>query len=69
LFQDKLREAFKVGRVRWRAHALQRMFERGIFRSDVSSVIEDGNIVYVITAYEPDDAHFGPDHVTRRREE
>lgn len=102
--QNKLREAFKSGRVRWRAHALQRMLERGILRGDVGSVIEHGriiekyqddkpypsfliygsvsnrplhalvahnesnNILYVITAYEPDVAHFGPDHVTRRRE-
>lgn len=102
--QTKFREALRAGRVRWRAHAQQRMLERGILRRDVGSVIEHGRIIeeyqddkpypsfliygsvgnrplhvlvaynegsstlYVITAYEPDDVHFGPDHVTRRRE-
>jgi len=100
--QDKLREAFKDGKVRWRSHAQQRMLERGIYRRDVvtdGQIIEKyegdrpypsfliysfvrnrplhvlvayseyNNIVYVITAYEPDEAHFMEDHVTRRREE
>lgn len=100
--QAKLRVALKFGRVRWRTHAQQRMLERGILRSDVCAIIEQGriiegylgdrpypsfliyglaserplhvlvahsesdNMLYVITAYEPDDANFESDHITRR---
>jgi len=29
---------------------------------------EGSSTLYIITAYEPDNENFGPDHVTRRRE-
>jgi hypothetical protein len=40
-----LAKAFANGSVEWRKHALQRMFERGISRSDVSEVVRDGELL------------------------
>lgn len=44
-FQDKIKDVFNVGRVRWRTHAQQRMLERGILRSDIRDIIERGKII------------------------
>ena len=42
---EEFRRLFRAGRVRWRMHALERLLERGISRTDVTSVIESGEII------------------------
>ena len=51
---EELRLASSTGRIRWRAHALERLLERSIARKDVLSVMESGSI---IESY-PDDRPF-----------
>ena len=86
----------------WKKHALQRIMERNILRSEVKEAIEKGKIIegypddypypscllayidtkrplhvvvsldieaeilYVITAYTPDETHFNIDLITRK---
>lgn len=42
---DQLRKAIDDRQIEWKKHALSRMLERGISRSDVLSVILDGDII------------------------
>ena len=39
---DKLRSAVRDGRIEWQRHALERMVERGITRSEVKTVLLKG---------------------------
>ena len=45
MFNDLLIQLVKKGRLRWQKHALERMLERDIYRSDVISVLENGEII------------------------
>lgn len=99
---EAIQSAIASGQVKWRLHALERMLERNIGRSDVARAVEGGEIIetyptgkpfpaylilgfsgerpihavvgwdegaeiaYVITVYEPDSEHFGPDFKVRK---
>jgi hypothetical protein len=42
---DDIKSAIDDGRVEWRRHALERLLERGFSRSDVFSVMRDGDVI------------------------
>ena len=42
---DFIIDAVKRGRIRWQRHALERMMERDIYRSDVKQVLLKGELV------------------------
>ena len=50
---SKICEAFDKGKVRWRAHAQQRMLERAIHRADVQQVVNGGKIIEEYTSNKP----------------
>ena len=41
----KIIKALKKGRIEWRKHALERMFERNISRAEVKEVLQKGDII------------------------
>lgn len=43
--RNKLEEALANSAIEWRKHALERMFQRNITRSDVKKVLEHGEII------------------------
>ncbi len=99
--KSKIIDALNFGTIEWRRHALERMFERAISRSEVKQALKEGEIIevyendvpfasalffyadnkpihvvasldeatriiYVITAYMPNETHFFEDLKTRR---
>ena len=100
---ERVRIAVRNSRIEWQRHALERMAEREIRRSDALGILISGKLieeypddepfpsglflgwigerpihvvaafdeetdrVYVITVYEPDLEHFGPDFRSRRK--
>lgn len=54
MIKEFIVETVDRGRVRWQRHALERMMERGIFRTDVKQVLLEGEL---IEEY-PDDSPF-----------
>jgi len=51
---DKLQSAFSAGRIQWQKHALTKMLERGITRTDVIFTIKNGEVI----EYYPTDRPF-----------
>jgi len=45
LFTKQIKNAAEAGNITWQKHALQRMLERGIYRSDVLSVLKNGELI------------------------
>lgn len=43
--KEKIIEALENGTIEWRRHALERMFERDISRSEVKVTLRDGEII------------------------
>ncbi len=54
---EAIRSAFKMGRVKWRLHALSRILERGITRDMVSEVVLKGEIIETYSANKPFPSH------------
>ena len=54
---DAIRSAFKMGRVKWRLHALSRILERGISRDMVSELVLNGEIIEAYSADKPFPSH------------
>ena len=48
---EKIQEAFRSGRIQWRLHAQERLWERGIWREDIFQTVSRGRI---IESYETD---------------
>lgn len=42
---EGLREAFAAGRIHWHAHALARLLERGISRSEILNAVMHGEVI------------------------
>lgn len=42
---EKIKEAYKQDRLKFRLHAEKRMFERGIFHDEIIEVLNHGNII------------------------
>lgn len=45
MFKESVTEYVKHNRIRWQKHALERMMERNIFRTDVKQILLDGEII------------------------
>ena len=45
MFKELLIEAVKRGRIKWQRHALERMMERNIYRSEVKQVLLKGELI------------------------
>ena len=43
--KEKIIEAIEMGSIQWRRHALERMLERGISRSEVKMTLRYGEII------------------------
>ena len=43
--KKQITEALEVGNIEWRKHALERMFERNISRSEVKMALQNGEII------------------------
>ena len=43
--RNQIKNSIQKGRLRWQRHALQRMMERGISRSDVKHILLQGEII------------------------
>ncbi|SHG33575.1 protein of unknown function [Fodinibius roseus] len=54
MLKDFIVETVNQGRIRWQRHALERMMERNIFRTDVKQVLVKGELI----EEHPDDSPF-----------
>jgi len=43
--KENIIEALEIGNIEWRRHALERMLERGISRSEVKITLRNGEII------------------------
>jgi len=51
--KEKIIEALEIGNIEWRRHALERMLERDISRSEVKMTLRDGEIIENYETYVP----------------
>lgn len=45
LFEKKIQSAVRAGNITWQKHAIQRMLERNVYRSDIISVLVSGELI------------------------
>ena len=50
---EQIQKSIKQGKIYWRKHALQRMFERKISREDVFDCVSNGTITKIYTNTAP----------------
>jgi len=53
MFIESIRNIIQSGNIKWQKHALERMLERDIYRSDVLDALENGDIIESYTTDQP----------------
>jgi hypothetical protein len=53
MFIESIRNIIQSGNIKWQKHALERMLERDIYRSDVIDALENGEIIESYTTDQP----------------